>query len=442
MKKRSRSLVLFLIMILVIPSITCTLLKSKSDSPQRQPGEESSEGVQPGDSAADLPEATGDEIEITKTTTYLDEFGYWNLHCLMTNIAAYPVGGIELEVQIGGSAVNEPTYAGAYGIPPGEVEPFDIRLPLSVTSLDGFEVNILQIRRVEMDPVQLEIGQTRLTTAENGIVTLSGELSNNANSPALISSVKTALFSGDGELVTTASCQVCPGYLIPGDKAPFQFMIYGQPSSAVIDHYEIYTFADKAASVDGLDLVFIDPVHTYTDPGGNFHVLGDLQNNSEKILALQLIGTFYDQEGGIVGASSYSMPVNSLIPGESAPYDLMVTAPIESVADWEIEVDLARSNIRVEPAFQLPTTTTSTSKDQYSWTVSGNATNDSEKSLRLITVVVGLREGGTGKLVGLTQHLEAGDFQVGSTIDYSLNISSDPDFDPSALEEFIIMLGE
>ncbi len=442
MKRRSSSLVLFLIMILVIPSITCTLLKSRSELPQRQPEEESSEGVQPDDTTADLPEATGDEIEITQTTTYLDEFGYWNLHGLMTNIAEYPVGNVELEVQIAGAAVNENTFFGAFGIAPAEVLPFGIRLPLSVTSLDGFEVNILQIRRVEMEPVQLEIGQSRLVTAENGIVTLVGELSNNATSPTSINSVKTALFSADGGLVTTASCQVCPGYVTPGDKAPFQFMIYGQSSNVDIDHYEIYTSTEKAALVEGLDLVFVDPIHTYIDPAGSFHILGYLQNNSEKILALQIMGTFYNQNGEIVGASSKSMPGNSLVPGESAPYDLMVTGPIESIVDWSIQVDLARSNERVDPVYQLPTTTTEIIKDQYLWTISGIASNDSEQSLQLITVVMGLMDSGTGKLVGLVQHIVAEEIPPGETIDFSLDISPDPAFDPGALEEFILVLGE
>jgi len=442
MQKRSRSLVLFLMMILIIPSITCTILKPKSDAPERQPGKESSDDVKGDDSGEALPEATGDEIEVTQTTTYQDEFGYWNLHGLITNVAEYPVGGIGLEVQLSGAAVVEPAFLGAYGIAPGEIQPFSFRLPISVTDVEGLQVNVVQIKRVSLKPVQLEIGQFKHKIAENGIVTLVGEVQNNSNSPALIYSTKAGIFSADGELITTASCQVCPGYMTPGEKAPAQFLVYGHPASPTIDHYEIYTTAEKAATVEELDLVFLDPIHTYTDPVGNFHVLGYLENNSEKILALQLMGTFYSQNGEIIGASSYNMPVNSLLPGNSAPYDLMVTGPIESVGDWSIQVNLARSSERIDPAFQLPTTTTVTSKEQYSWTVSGTTTNDSEQSLSLITIVIGLRDEGTGKLVGLTQHIEAGEFPVGASLDINLTITPDPAFAPGALEEFILVLGE
>ncbi len=442
MKHRSQRLILFLVTILIIPSITCTILKPKSAALQREPDKESPDSTTVEDSGDALPEATGDEIEITQTVTYLDEFGYWNLHGLLTNIAEYPVGSIAVDIQVAGTSVIGPTFIGASGIAPGEIQPFYFRLPLAFTNVEELEVNVVEIRKVLLDPVQLEIGQAKMATAENGIVTLIGEVQNNAGSPARVYSAKAVLFSADGALITTASCQVCPGYVIPGDKAPVQFLIYGHPASAVIDHYEIYVAADKAASVDGLVIDFNDPVHTYTDSVGSFYLLGDLQNNSDKILVLRLLGSFYNQNREIIGAVSYGLPGNSLAPGESAPYELVIIDPIEAVADWSIQVDLARSSVRAEPAFQLPASTTGITKEEYLWNVSGTATNDSGQSLQLINVVVEVRDKGTGKLVGLNQYFEAGDYPAGGTIDYSLNIKLDPAFDPSTLEEFVKVLGE
>jgi hypothetical protein len=442
MKQGSQRLILFLVTILIIPSITCTILKPKSPAPQRLSDNGSPGNTPDKDSEDALPEATGDEIEITLTTTYQDDFGYWNLHGLLTNTADYPVGGIGLDLKLAGAMVVDPTIIGAYGIAPGDILPFSIRLPLSVTSVDGLEVDLAQIQRVLLDPVRLEIGQAKLATAENGIVTLVGEVQNTTNSPALVYSAKTGLFSADGEIITTASCQVCPGYMKPGEKAPVQFLVFGQPASAVVDHYEIYVAAKEAPAVDDLVIDFIDPVHTYTDSAGRFHVLGELQNNSDKILVLRLLGSFYNQNREIIEAVSYSLPGNSLEPGESAPYEFVINDPLGAVTDWAIQVDLAHTSERISPAFQLTTAGGEITKEGDLWTVAGNAVNDSEQSLRFITVVVGIRDVGTGKLVGLAQQFEAGDIAVGESIDYNVNISPDPAFDTGALEEFVIVLGE
>jgi hypothetical protein len=428
-------------MILIIPSITCTILNSISEGSQGQPPSVTSEEIQPAEPGEDLPEAKGDEIEITQTTTYQDEFGYWHLHGLLTNIADYPVGGFTLEVQMAESPVIEADSDGTYGIAPGAIQPFNVRLPLTVTNLDDLEIKILHIQRILINPVQMEIVQSKLTTAENGMVTLVGEVQNNTSTPALIYSARAGLFSSEGELITTAPCQICPGYVVPGDKAPVQFLIYGHPANPAVGDGEIYIAAYEAAFVDGLVFDFDEPIHTYIDPAGGFHVLGDLQNNSDKILALELTGTFYDQNGEIVGASSYTLPGYALA-GERSPYELTIADPLDTIADWSIRIELARTSERRTPVYPLVKTGEETDQDQYQWTVAGNAVNESGQTLRLITVVVGLRETGTGKLVGLAQQIKAGEFPPGEPIDYSVIINPDPGFDPGVLEEFILLLGE
>lgn len=432
MTTRSRGLVFFLIIILVIPIISCS---------SQEPGSEGAQEQSPSESGEDLPEVTGDEIEILETATYQDEFGYWHLHGLLTNTADYPVGGFALEVQIGGSPVIEAYSDGAFGIAPGATQPFSARLPLTVTQVDDLEIKVLNLQRISLKPVQIEIVQSRLSVAENGLVTLVGEVQNSSSTPGLVYSARSGLYTQDGTLFTTASCQICPGYLPPGEKAPVQFLFYGHPANVDFGDHEIFVAADEASYVEGLTIDFGELVHTYTDPAGGFHVLGELQNNADMILALALTGTFYDQNGEILGASAYTLPADTL-PGETSPYALIIDNPGEPVADWSIRIELALTRERRTPVYPLANIGGVTEKDQYQWSVAGSTVNDSDQTLRLVTVVVGLRETGTGKLVGLAQQILAGEIPPGESVDYNVIINPDPAIDPEVLEEFVILIGE
>lgn len=445
MKTRKSSLILFLILILILPSITCTILTPKSD-----PEQSSEEADSPGeDSVSDpgetiLPETTGDELEFGKTTAYQDEFGYWNIHGLLTNSADYPVSSAEIEIELldeNDTPVHTETfYTLPYGLAPGETRPFTFQLPDTVTTLEHYEFNVLQLSRVDLDPVQLESNGMSISESENGIVTITGEVLNNNDQAAAIYSIKAVLFSADDEIITTESCQVCTRYLDAGDSGPFQFLIYGHPREAVVDHYEIYFSGETAAHVDDFEVTFSELVHTYTDSAGNFHLIGDVQNNGDQILDLRLLTTFYDKNQQIVGASIYDLPMNSLVPGESSPYDILLIGPTNAI-DWLIQVDLAGSRVVDSPSYTLSTTGDEDNIAEYLSTFSGQVVNDTGETLQIVLVVIGLREKSNGLLVGLSSSLITGEFPPGSTVEYNLTISSDPEVDPAILEKFILTRG-
>ena len=448
MKKRTNNLILFLIAILILPSITCSILKTKTESEQ-PPAETDLDGEDslPESEETNLPDTTGDEIEIVQTTAYLDVYGFWNIHGLLTNTASYSVGRVEIEVNLLDEnetlVFSEIFYSALFGLAPGESQPFSIRLPdtvSTVSALDHYEINILQLERFEMGLIQVEPGGMSSTSYEDGTYTITGEVLNNSTQPASIHSIKAALYSEDNEIITTESCQVCTRYLDPGESGPFQFLIFGHPPEAVVEHFEVYLSVEPALPIEGLEAVLSEPVHTYTDPAGNFHIMGDIQNAGEKILDLQLLATFYDQSRQVVGASVYNLPLNSLLPGESAPYEIFLGGPTTAV-DWSIQVDQAGSREVDSPSYVLSTSGNEKNTSEYLWSFSGNVVNDTDKTLRFILVVIGLREIESGRLVGLAQSLKVGEFPTGSSIEYNLVVSPDPDLDSAALEEFILIRG-
>ncbi len=446
MNRRFRGLVVFLIIFLTITFLSCSNqnLETDSDSP-RVDVESSQNDPISEQSGSEYREASGEEIEISLTAAYQDIFGTWNICGLLTNTAENNVGMAEIEIVVldsGETPVHTDTiYELPYGLAPGESHPFSLQLPISVQAVDHFEINILKLWYVENELVQLEIISTGLSTADNGVVTLVGELLNNSDQSASIRSVKAALYSTDGSIIATGSCQVCPRYLDAGNSTSFQFIMFGFPSNLVVDHYEVFLSTGVTEPIDEFEVSFLDPIHSFTDEAGQFHLMGYLQNDSETILDLELLGTFYDQAGEIVGASITGLPLNSLLPGESSPFNLSLFSPIGEVADWSIQVDLARSRSVDSPSHKLSVQGHTATPQSFRWTFSGNVVNDSEETLQMILIVVGLQEAGTGKLVGLVQTLKTGEFLPGTSVEYNLTIFPDMAFESSDLEDFILVRG-
>ena len=438
MKRISRVLILILAVILTLPLVACNSSEPGAD-PDSAIGDS-----EPQDNNTVLA-AKGDEIEIVSSSASQDVFGIWHIYALLTNSADYGVGQAELEFVVldsEGTAVHSETiFAFPYGLTPGEVQPVSIKFPLSVTAINQFELNVVSLYKIERESVQLEEGAFRLSTAENGIVTLLGEMSNNSDQPAAIRSAKAALFSADGGIITTASCAVCTRYLGAGQSAPMSFMFFGHTTTEVIDHYEIYFSNEAAVPAEIFDVEILEPLHTYTDETGAFHLLGDLKNTGEQILDLNLLGTFYNQAGEIVGVSSIGLPMNSLLPGESSPFDMALLAPLGEVADWSLQVDSSRSRSVDSPSIELSTQGQLDTPEEYRWTSIGEVVNNSDQDLTMVLIVFGLRETATGKLVGLTHTLKTGELKAGSSIPYSLNVFPDRSFDSSYLESFVIVRG-
>jgi len=435
MKRIYRGLILFLVVIIPFALVSCKSSSAETDS-----------DTAPGDiETADTAAAKGDEIEIVLSTASQDLFGGWVVHALITNNADYTVGNAELEfIAHGGdgSAVfNETIYTLPYGLSPGEEQPFSIRLPLSITAIDDFEFNILNLYLMERNTVQLDQGVFRMVSAENGVVTLLGEISNNAGLPAVIRSARAVLFSTDGEIINSAACDVCARYLSTGKSSPMSFSFYGHQTAAEIDHYEIYLSTETADSIGMVDVEFLEPVHAYVDDAGTFHLLGDLKNTGEEILDLSLLGTFYNAAGELVGVSSTNLPVSSLLPGESSPYEMIIFAPLDLVADWSLQVDLSRSRKVDTPSLELNAQEVLVTPEEYKWVISGDAVNDSDQDLTMVLIMAGLRDTSTGELIGLSYTLEAGEFPIGSLISYNLIISPNTALDPATLNSFVIVKG-
>ena len=95
-------------------------------------------------------------------------------------------------------------------------------------------------------------------------------------------------------------------------------------------------------SLDSNNKIDITSHNTYINSIGHIHVIGEVENNSPLIAELvKIIGTFYDDNGNVVGTSfTYADPTD-IGSGEKAPFDLILsdsTIPIEQIKDYRLTI--------------------------------------------------------------------------------------------------------
>jgi hypothetical protein len=81
---------------------------------------------------------------------------------------------------------------------------------------------------------------------------------------------------------------------------------------------------------------------SYINSIGHMHVIGEVENNTHNIKQfVQVIATFYDDNNKVVGTSNTYTTPTDLKPGETAPFDLMLTdasIPIEQIERYTLKV--------------------------------------------------------------------------------------------------------
>jgi hypothetical protein len=83
---------------------------------------------------------------------------------------------------------------------------------------------------------------------------------------------------------------------------------------------------------------------SYADPRGILHVVGEVYNDMAPNTAknVQVIATFYDSSGKVVGTNSSFTNPKDIASGEKAPFDLSLASasiPLEEIDHYNPQVD-------------------------------------------------------------------------------------------------------
>ena len=84
-----------------------------------------------------------------------------------------------------------------------------------------------------------------------------------------------------------------------------------------------YTYAQTTTTNTGIPIL---SQISYVDSIGYFHVVGEVQNNApESMKFVEITSTFYDAAGKVVGTSSGYTDMDTLLPGQTSPFEILLT---------------------------------------------------------------------------------------------------------------------
>ena len=458
---------ILIIALILLPIVACQASPTESEPAESAPAEnepadlpEAAEEPEPAaaeptesptPAPTETPATNPDDVEVGITNAYQDSFGEWRVVGLLTNAASYAVGDIEAELEFfdeaGESILVQPFYAAGTGLAPTETLAFSLNIKDDLSTMDHFDVNILQLSRLEMNYAPIDLIGGVMHQTENGMVFITGELLNNSDQPVQIDRITASAFNEGGELIYAEDCHVCVRYLGPEGTGPFQMIMYGAPAEVGgPTDFKIHISAVAVSPIESFEIGFSEAEFTFTDNLGFFHVLGDIQNLSDESLDIRLLATLYDADGNALDATTYDLALSTLSSGESVPYDIRFGGlskglDFSSAASWVLQLDPYGTRIVEGASVELSTSGDVQTYSDGLGAFTGEVINDTGQALQAVVVLVGLREPGSGQVLGMGNTFIMGEFPEGATAEYAINIILEPGFTPATAEAFIIVRG-
>ena len=126
--------------------------------------------------------------------------------------------------------------------------------------------------------------------------------------------------------------------LRPAEKSSFEIILTDAAQSQKVDSYKLTASGDKTEALPAsLKLSVGD---SNLDDIGYYHIVGDVTNQrNEKATFVKVSGAFYNSSNVVVAADFTFTDPKDLDPGQTAPFEIIVNAPIAN------EIDSASLNV-------------------------------------------------------------------------------------------------
>ena len=121
---------------------------------------------------------------------------------------------------------------------------------------------------------------------------------------------------------------------------------------------------------------------------GDFHVIGEVQNNAAKALEfVEITATFYDSTGKVVGTESGFTEIDILRPTETSPFDILVTDNQQSqkIDNYKLSVS-GDETIESKPANLKLNVGDSFTDSIDSYHIVGEVTNQGNQATKFVKV--------------------------------------------------------
>jgi len=173
-----------------------------------------------------------------------------------------------------------------------------------------------------------------------------GEVANTGEEPLGAVEVTAELYDMDSNLIDLQVGQTLIEVLAPQKKAPFDIVAADEALSEDIDSYTLSTsyqvcgpeFEFKLCRPE-FEFSFAD-VQTGWDDQGRFIVEGQVANNGTKqVQETHVVGTFYDDQGRVVGVGYSTPDPTTLTPGQAGDFRIVIEEVLGSVSDYALQAE-------------------------------------------------------------------------------------------------------
>jgi hypothetical protein len=426
-----------------------------TDTPEPTPTEEIVEA--PVEEPVEEP-VPADTLAVVEVVGFRDEYDSLRVVGLVTNNTDRGVDSVEVEVEVfdanGNSLYTDQTNTDLYQLAPGDTSPFSLWIFEDLPDADNFAAIIVGQSSSEIERTEVEFKNLNMVVDDVGNVHVTGMIANNGDQPVKLGGLAAATFDANGDLFSANGYSVMIRYLEPGEDGPFRISITSPAGGATDVDYQLYVDAEVYDTEDFYDISFSTLNH-YIDVYGSFHLVGEVTNNSEETLSIELLGAIFDAnleenpDAKVIDAASTSPPIYGVAPGMTAPFDFDFWGPLNNKSGTP---DLAAYyTIQWDPYWTWTSTTEYTDLttdndindfDDYGGKFTGQVVNDTDAAVDGAVVIINLYSNETGELLitgydSIFDPIEAGDSAI-----YEVYLDTPEGFDPDTVAYEIIAKGE
>lgn len=416
------------------PAIQPTMAIAPTVStPVSPPPQTSTEGIiEEMPTIAPTPDLTND-LQVTSLRGYVNTQGNLEVVGLVTNRSGFGVSFTQIEVEVldaaGNSLYQGVTFAILEYLAPGETSPFNLLIPEDLPQAQSYRAEVVGYHFDVLERAHVSLEHERLIVDDRGDIFITGVLVNQNDRPIIINSLGAATFDQAEQVVTANAHSVLMRYLAPGQIGFFRVTMNGpREGTAQIAKHTVYIDAQPSEPLAEIPFS-IASSRDYLDIYGNFHLVGEVSNQSESPYKVNLLAAIYDASGNVLDASDLGLPFAVLVPGESVPFDFNHWGPlnteeglIETADHFAVFIDYFWTWVPTSEVVEL------TLQDQHEdfsveeATFSGKILNDTGSPLSSVTVVVALRGAQDKKVVATNYDFFNGELEVGALYEYTVTI--------------------